>query len=139
MSAEKKIAYCNWIAGMAIGLMPLLAHVLLYVAAKPQQGWTDNWSPDLLFITISNSGLAALSVFVKMATGDQRIRNSPARLIVVWVLLLLCFAFSSMLYGATVSGQGNDSTWITAIVLMILAAVCSLNFELALADVNGKE
>jgi hypothetical protein len=50
--------------------MPLLAHVLLYVAAKPEKGWAENWAPDLLFITISNFGLAALSVFVRMATGD---------------------------------------------------------------------
>ncbi|HEX3674892.1 MAG TPA: hypothetical protein VHU87_11515, partial [Rhizomicrobium sp.] len=102
MSKEKKFAWCNWVAGFAIGLMPLLAHLLLYVAAKPAPGWSDQWAPDLLFITISNSGFAALSVFVRMATGGLEMSKFSPRLIIVWVTLLLSFAAAAILYGVDV-------------------------------------
>jgi hypothetical protein len=136
LSKEKKFAWCSWIAGIAIGLMPLLAHVLLYVAAKPEKGWAENWAPDLLFITISNSGLAALSVFVRMATGDLEMNKFSPRLIIVWVILLLSFAAAAILYGVDVIGQGNDATWIVAVVLIISSGICSLNFELAMVDLE---
>ncbi|HTQ13627.1 MAG TPA: hypothetical protein VMH86_07110 [Rhizomicrobium sp.] len=136
MSKQKKFAWFNWIAGFAIGLMPLLAHVLLYVAAKPASGWSDNWAPDLLFITISNSGLAALSVFVKMAAGNLDMSKFSPVLIIVWVLLLLSFAAAALLYGVDVTGQGNASTWVVAVCLIVLSGICSLNFELAAADLE---
>jgi hypothetical protein len=69
MSIERKIAWCDWIGGMIIGLMPLLAHGVLWIGTKGQAGWSDNWAPDILFVTISNSGLAAISVFGRRLAG----------------------------------------------------------------------
>lgn len=122
---------------MMIGLMPLLAHFVLWIAAKEQKGWTDNWAPDLLFITISNSGLVAVSVFTRLLTGSYTLANLSPGQRVVWGLTLASFALASMLYGADVTGMGNDHAWLTALVLMIFSAICSLNFELTLAGIRN--
>ena len=132
MSKEKKIAWCDWVAGMTIGLMPLLAHFVLWVATKEQAGWTDNWVPDLLFVTISNSGLVAVTVFTRLLAGAYPISNLSPFKRILWGLTLASFALASMLYGADVAGMGNNKAWITALILMIFSVVCSLNFELAL-------
>src|ERR1700679_1776187 len=75
ISRETKIACYDWLAGITIGLMPLLAHLLLYFAGKPDRNWNSNWAPDLLFISISNSGMAALSVFIKTLAGDHPVKK----------------------------------------------------------------
>src|SRR5262249_13023714 len=49
ISHPTKVAWADWGAGMMIGLMPLLCHAILHVAARPPPDWDDNWSPDLLF------------------------------------------------------------------------------------------
>lgn len=40
-----KIAWCDWAAGMVIGLMPLLCHLLLHFAARSAPDWDDNGRP----------------------------------------------------------------------------------------------
>jgi hypothetical protein len=74
----RMIAWCDWAAGVVIGLMPLLCHLLLHYAAKSAPDWDDNWAPDLLFITISNSGLVAVTVFTRMLGANLSI-SSPRR------------------------------------------------------------
>ena len=59
----KTEALCDWIAGLVIGLMPLLAHLILHFGAKPTPDWDDNWSADLLFISITNSGLCGVTEY----------------------------------------------------------------------------
>ena len=118
---------------MVIGLMPLLAHCLIYLAGKPDQNWNENWAPDILFIAISNSGFAALAVFVKMLRGESAIANFKPLTRIVWVTLLMCFAFAAMLYGVDVTGSDNGNSWKIAVVLVVLSGICSLNFEIATA------
>lgn len=134
MSKQVKIACYNWFSGLLIGLMPLLAHLLVYGASKPVENFNANWAPDLVFISISNSGTAALFVFLKMLGGDNVVKNFQPLTRIVWVMLLLCFAFSSMLYGIDVTGSDNGNSWKIAVGLMILSGVCSLRFEVATAD-----
>lgn len=134
MAKSKTIAWCDWAAGMTIGLMPLLTHAVLWVATKEQPGWTDNWAPDLLFVTISNSGLVAVTVFTRLLTGSYSMSNISPMKRVVWGLTLTTFALSSMLYGADVTGTGNGHATITALILLVFSAICSANFELALTD-----
>ncbi len=135
MSIERKIAWCDWIGGMIIGLMPLLAHGVLWIGTKGQAGWSDNWAPDILFVTISNSGLAAISVFGRRLA-DVGGPLKPGRRI-VWGMTLASFALASMLYGADVTGMGNSHTWQVALFLMIFSAICSLIFEFDLAGVKA--
>jgi hypothetical protein len=127
------IAWCDWAAGMIIGLMPLLCHLLLHFAARSAPDWDDNWAPDLLFITISNSGLVAVTVFTRMLTAHLSITSLTPMMRVVWGLTIVCFALASMLYGAAVTGMSNGWTKWTALGFVVFSAYCSLIFELAVA------
>lgn len=131
---SKTVAWCDWAAGLIIGLMPLAAHVLLHVAAKPTPDWDDNWSADLLFISISNSGLSAITVFARLIGGTYRLDRMTPRMRIVWALTLACFCLASLLYGAAVTGRGTQYTSITALLFLVFSAICSLNFELALTS-----
>lgn len=113
--------------------MPLLAHVLLYFAAKPSPEWNDNWAADLLFISISNSGLSAISVFARIGGGSYSFEKMSQGNKIVWALTLVCFCLASLLYGAAVTGKANDHASWFAIAFLVFSAFCSLNFELALA------
>jgi len=128
-----KIAWCDWAAGLVIGLMPLLCHLLLHYAAKSAPDWDDNWAPDLLFITISNSGLVAVTVFTRMLGAHLSISSLTPAMRVVWGLTIVCFALASMLYGAAVTGMSNRWTSWVALLFVGFSAYCSLNFELAVA------
>lgn len=129
----KTEAFCDWIAGLVIGLMPLLAHLILHFGAKPTPDWDDNWSADLLFISITNSGLCGVTVFARIIGGTVKLENMKPRIRLVWAGTLACFCLASLLYGAAVTGKGSDYTIILAGVFLIASAVCSLNFELTLA------
>src|ERR1700691_336045 len=48
-------------------------------ASSPFSGPT-NWSPDLLFISISNSGLSAVTIFSRLVGGAYRIDMMKPRL-----------------------------------------------------------
>lgn len=128
-----KIAWCDWAAALVIGLMPLLCHLLLHFAAKSAAGWDDNWAPDLLFITITNSGLVAVTVFTRMLSAHLSISSLTPMMRVVWGLTIVCFALASMLYGAAVTGMGNRWTSMVALAFVVFSAYCSLTFELAVA------
>ena len=127
------IAWCDWAAGMVIGLMPLLCHLLLHFAARSAPDWDDNWAPDLLFITISNSGLVAVTVFTRMLGAHLSISSLTPMMRVVWGLTIVCFALASMLYGAAATGMSNGWTKWSALIFVIFSAYCSLTFELAVA------
>ncbi len=127
------IAWCDWAAGMIIGLMPLLCHLLLHFAARSAPDWDDNWAPDLLFITISNSGLVAVTVFTRMLGAHLSISSLTPVMRIVWGLTIVCFALASMLYGAAVTGMSNSWTKWSALLFVVFSAYCSLTFELAVA------
>lgn len=127
------IAWCDWAAGMIIGLMPLLCHLLLHFAARSAPDWDDNWAPDLLFITISNSGLVAVTVFTRMLGAHLSISSLTPVMRIVWGLTIVCFALASMLYGAAVTGMSNGWTKWSALLFVLFSAYCSLTFELAVA------
>jgi len=127
------IAWCDWAAGMIIGLMPLLCHLLLHFAARSAPDWDDNWAPDLLFITISNSGLVAVTVFTRMLGAHLSITSLTPVMRIVWGMTIVCFALASMLYGAAVTGMSNGWTKWSALLFVVFSAYCSLTFELAVA------
>lgn len=128
-----KIAWCDWAAGLVIGLMPLLCHLLLHYAAKSAPDWDDNWAPDLLFITITNSGLVAVTVFTRMLSAHLSISSLTPMMRIIWGVTIVCFALASMLYGAAVTGMSNKWTSVAALLFVIFSAYCSLTFELAVA------
>lgn len=133
MSHPVRVAWCDWAASMMIGLMPLLCHAVLHFAARPPADWDDNWSPDLLFISITNSGVVTVTVFTRMLGDTYSITSMTPGMRVIWGLTIVCFALASMLYGAAVTGMGNQFTGLTSVVFVAFTAFCSLVFELAVA------
>ena len=128
-----QIAWCDWAAALVIGLMPLLCHLLLHYAAKSAPDWDDNWAPDLLFITITNSGLIAVTVFTRMLSAHLSISSLTPMMRIIWGVTIVCFALASMLYGAAATGMSNKWTSAAALLFVIFSAYCSLTFELAVA------
>jgi hypothetical protein len=133
ISHPTKVAWADWGAGMMIGLMPLLCHAILHIAARPPPDWDDNWSPDLLFISITNSGLVTVTVFTRMLGEAYSLASMTPVMRVIWGATIVCFALASMLYGAAVTGMGNSMTSMTSVVFVVFSAWCSLTFELAVA------
>jgi hypothetical protein len=133
ISHPTKVAWADWGAGMMIGLMPLLCHAILHIAARPPANWDDNWSPDLLFISITNSGLVTVTVFTRMLGEAYSLASMTPVMRVIWGATIVCFALASMLYGAAVTGMGNQMTSPTSVVFVVFSAWCSLTFELAVA------
>ena len=133
VSHPVRVAWCDWMASMMIGLMPLLCHAVLHVAAKPPADWDDNWSPDLLFISITNSGVVTVTVFTRMLGDTYSLASMTPSMRIVWGLNIVCFALASMLYGAAVTGMGNQFTGLTSAVFVVFTGFCSLTFELAVA------
>ena len=137
-----KIAWCDWGAGLVIGLMPLLCHLLLHYTAKSAPDWDDNWAPDLLFITITNSGLVAVTVFTRMLSAHLSISSLTPAMRIVWGFTIVSFALASMLYGAAVTGMSTRWTSAAALLFVVFSSYCSLTFELAVARehfVPGKQ
>ena len=134
MRHETKIAIGDWICGLLIGLMPFLAHALFRIAARPVPDWDDNWAADLLFISISTSGLSAVVAIGRLITGEYGFRREGSLFKIIMALNLIIFGFAGTLYGAVVTGRANDNTSTTALVFMVLSAVFSLNFEISLAN-----
>src|SRR4051812_27163957 len=89
---------------------------------------------DLLFISISTSGLSAIVAIGRLITGDYSFEKTGTLFRIVMVLNLVIFVFSGALYGAAVTGRQNDNTSITAVIFLILSAIFSLNFEISLAN-----
>lgn len=133
ISHPTRVAWADWGAGMMIGLMPLLCHAILHIAARPPADWDDNWSPDLLFISITNSGLVTVTVFTRMLGEAYSLASMTPVMRVIWGATIVCFALASMLYGAAVTGMGNQMTSLTSVVFVVFSAWCSLTFELAVA------
>jgi hypothetical protein len=131
--SETKMALGDWICGLLIGIMPLLMHGLFHFAAKPIPDFDENWSPDLLFISISNSGLSAVLAISRIVTGEYGFQQSSSLFKITTALNLLVFGFAGALYGVAVTGQKNDATILIAIAFLILSAIFSLNFEITMA------
>ncbi|HKT16476.1 MAG TPA: hypothetical protein VJR47_00450 [Stellaceae bacterium] len=134
---NRRIALARWFAGLLIGLTPLLAHFLLWLAGRPDDSWNNNWSADILLIGIINSGLSAVLIFPQMTWGDLQLKQMKPYCLTVWGLTLLIFGMSSVLYGAAVTGRGGPNMWWVSVIFLIASGFCSLNFDLALVSIPG--
>lgn len=131
---NKAATICDWAAGLLIGVIPLMAHVLLHYVGKPNPAWDDNWSADVLVISITNSGMSAVTIFIRMVGGQPKISNFRARMKIFWALTLILFCLASILYGVSVSGLSNGETIYVAAGFLFFSAFCSYNFEAAFAE-----
>ena len=133
MKPHVTAAIWEWTAGLLIGLTPLLAHALLHAFATPARQWEDSWTGDLLFVSITNSGLSAVTVFTRVAKGLFKIKNIKPQTFGLMALTMLLFLFSGMLYGIAASGHARDVIIWPAIAILGASLTLLLLFEVALS------
>lgn len=134
MKPHVTAAIWEWSAGLLIGLTPLLAHALLHAFATPAQQWQDSWTGDLLFVSITNSGLSAVSVFTRLIKGKIKIRKLTPPTFTLMAMTLILFLFSGILYGLVASGHAVEATIWPALTILAASVGFSLMFEIALAQ-----
>jgi hypothetical protein len=138
MKPEVRAAFFEWIAGLIIGVTPLLAHGLLHIFADPAHGWDDTWAGDVLFVSITTSGLSAVTVFTRVAKGALTVSLLGSSACVLMAVTMVLFLFAGMLYGVVASGHAREITIWPAIVFLAGSAIVSLYFELTLAAASAR-
>jgi hypothetical protein len=130
MQPEIKAATFEWFSSLLIGTTPLAAHFILHIIADPTVNWADSWTGETLFVSITNSGLSAVTVFSRVTKGALKISGSCN---VIMAFTLILFLFSGMMYGVVAIGHAKDMTIWPAVALLLASAVVSLVFEIAIA------
>ncbi len=130
---KRTIAQCEWAAGVLIGLLPIMAHALVYVAAEPNPAWENDWSPDILFVTISNSGICVARLPIRCIAEPEILRRISAETIMCWLALFASLVCAAMLYGVCVSDKESLYTLDVAVGILVLALVVSWNYEMTIA------
>ncbi len=133
MTSEVKAAFFDWLAGLLIGVTPLLAHAILHIFADPAHQWEDSWAADTLFVSITTSGLSAVTVFSRLSRGALTFANLEPSSCVIMAVTMILFLFAGMLYGVVASGHARDISIWPALIFLLGSVVVSLYFELALA------
>lgn len=132
MTPEVKDALYEWFAGVAIGLTPLVAHLIAQVAMTASSKLEGSWAVDWVFLAIATSATSIVSVVTKFRKGTPNLvggRSAPA-LIAVTILFLVA---SGVLYSLVATGLANGSSVYLAAGLFIGGAFVSLYFEFTLA------
>jgi hypothetical protein len=136
MRPEVKAAFCDWLATVIVGLIPLVCHGALWLVAEPIAGFDDNWLIDVLFICISTSGLSVVTVFTRMRA--DAIRNIDAVTGVLMAVTIVLLVLSAMFYGMSASGHFHRGNLWACLILLIACTISSLYFELAIANAKIK-
>jgi hypothetical protein len=132
MRSQVEDALFEWLAGMGVGLIPLVAHTVVAFGMAPSTKIEGSWAVDWAFLTIATSATSILSVinrYRKGTPGVLRGRAAPA-LVAITTLFLVS---ASVLYAVVVGGLSGGSAVSLAVGLFIGSAFVSLYFELTLA------
>lgn len=131
MKPEVQDALWAWIAGAVIGALPLIAHLVAKVGFLPAaEANGGNWVVDILFMTLSISGMSLVSVLARPHSSEiVRGRAGPA----LTAMLVTSLVIAAMLYGAEAAGMGRDYALYVALGLLIGTAAVALFFDLTVA------
>lgn len=130
MRPEVQEALYGWLAGIAIGALPLFVHALTHFFYRPNGTPEASWAVDVIFVTISTAGASAVSLIGRPG-GVHIVRGRAAPALVALIVLFLVLA--STLYGAEVTGSAQKYAINFAWGLLVGAAALSLYFELTIA------
>jgi hypothetical protein len=130
---EVRDAFFEWLTAIAIGVIPLLAHLLMHYAGPPSNGPEGAWTVDVLFVAITTSGTSAVSVFTRFAKGKMKDFRLGPTSIFLMTLTILFLVMSGMLYGTVARGQVSPYAPQFAWGLLVGAALASFAFEMGLA------
>lgn len=133
MKPEVTAAVCEWLSGLIIGFTPLLAHAMLHAFADPAHQWDDTWAGDILFVSITNSGLSVVTVFTRLAKGILQLNQLGAHSFIMMALSMVIFLFAGMFYGLVASGHAREMTIFPSVAILVGSTFVSLYFEMILA------
>lgn len=128
MEPAVRDAVGEWCSGALIGVIPLITHFGTVIFVDASVSATD-WSKDMLFIVMSNSGLSALSAFRNLPDSSSR----KTRHKILMALTILCVALAALVYGQTPPTHYNIIEMIKIGVLLVVSLLISLLFEMSLA------
>jgi hypothetical protein len=130
MKPEIRAAVVEWLSGLSIGATPLLAHAFLHAFVEPPANWADSWTGETLFVSITNSGMSVVTVYLKDVT-DSPTKTAGSKILMV--ITLFVFLFSGMAYGVAAAGIAKDVMIWPAVCFLCLSAIASLYFVIATA------
>lgn len=130
MTPAVKSAVAEWVSSLAIGCIPLAAHGLCSLVGDPATS-PGEWSTDLLYIAITNSGLSATTVFTRTSKGRRSLSVGAYVLMAATILLLV---IAAIVYGLRASGHAQQMNMtLVAAPILFGSALVSMYFEVVLA------
>ena len=136
MAARVTIAFFEWAAGLLIGIIPLLWHVMaLWTGhATPM----DAWATDTLLVAITTSGLTTLTVFTRFAKGAIQSQHLGPHSYFVMAVATVSFVLSAMLFGQVTTGGAVRMPLGPPLAFLLSSCCSSLYFEILLAIAQSR-
>jgi hypothetical protein len=138
MKTEVKDALAEWIAGIGVGVMPLIAHTVVRFGMAPAHveaghiSSQGDWAVDFAFLTIATSATSVVSVMNRFRKRHPEVvheRSMPA----LTVANMIAVAIGSLIYGISAGDRATSLLAPLSIGIFLGAAFLSLYGELALA------
>jgi hypothetical protein len=130
-----KLAYAivEWSAGLLIGLIPLLSHLLVNLSGDASSDGPGSWTIDVLLVAIMTSGLSAVTLFTRLARGTVSYSHIKPHSMFLMATNMIAFLLSGVLFGQVSSHGARDFGLTMPAVFLILAMASSLYFEILIA------
>jgi hypothetical protein len=132
MEAEVVDALCEWIAALAVGVAPLVAHLAAQIAMKPSARIDGNWAVDWCFLAIATCSGSIISVVARLRKGASEIVKGRAAPVLIGANTLFLVA-GAVIYAIVATGNGADTVPFLAAGLFIGGGILSLYLELSIA------
>lgn len=132
MEAEVVDALCEWIAALAVGIAPLVAHVVAQWAMKASAQVEGNWAIDWCFLAIATCSGSIISVVSRLRKGTSEIIKGKAAPVLIGANILFLIA-GAVIYAIVATGNGADTVPFLATGIFIGGAILSLYLELSIA------
>ncbi len=127
-----------WIGGIVVGAIPLLTRILVYVSTVPAVGgdW-HGWGTDILFIVISTSGTAILTVVSTVTARAARPPEFGALCYVLALLNVIFIIFSAVELGLVETPLAVTTSLNLDFGLLAGAILVSGSFEVLFREIDG--
>lgn len=126
-------ALVEWVAALAVGLVPLVAHSIVAIFAQKEVTPPILWTIDVLFAVITTSGGSLVSVLARLVLRRQPHHHFGRGCVLLCLLALLFFLCAAVVYGLTAGGVAKNGTIWAAVVLLFGSAVASAFTEISIA------
>jgi len=128
-------AVAEWGAGVAVGAVPFLAHVLVAIADPRAPVRWEDWCGELLFIVIAMCGTAILSVIIEVARRREISPHLGVRCLLLTLGSLLFLIGAAIIYGILAAEQAAPITIALSVGMLLGAFMTSLALEVLLNEI----